>query len=222
MSITKDTSDYKYLRRLEEYNIPIVFFDRIPTMNNIHYVACDLQLGMLETINKLVGFGHRRIGFINGPLQLLASNERQEAYLKGLTENQIDICTDIIVSSDLSSGNNYEAMNKLLSLKDRPSAVITFNDYVALDAMKLVKQNGLLVNKDICFASFVNLPIWSYMDTPPLISIEQFPYEQGTKATEIFFRLLKERSKPGSQFPSFYNTLVRPRLVYQKSESTIV
>ncbi|MNL77823.1 hypothetical protein D3C87_2040860 [compost metagenome] len=39
--------------------------------------------------------------------------------------------------------------------------------------------------------SFANLPIWEYMDSRPIASIEQFPYKQGEKATEILFSVLE-------------------------------
>ena len=84
-------------------------------------------------------------------------------------------------------------MNKLLSLANRPTAVITFNDYVALDAIKYTRSRGLKINKDIFFVSYANLPITSYMDYPPLASVEQFPYQQAEKASDILFRLITSK-----------------------------
>jgi DNA-binding LacI/PurR family transcriptional regulator len=82
-------------------------------------------------------------------------------------------------------------MKELLSLKRRPTAIITFNDYVALDAMQYAKRNGIALNDEIEFVSFANLPICHYMENPPLASVEQFPYEQGTKAANLLWELLE-------------------------------
>jgi LacI family transcriptional regulator len=38
--------------------------------------------------------------------------------------------------------------------------------------------------------SYANLPVTSYLDEPPLASVEQFPYQQAEKATEILFQLI--------------------------------
>ena len=84
----------------------------------------------------------------------------------------------------------------MLSLKKRPTAVIAFNDYVALDVIKYARSQGLKINKDIFFVSYANLPITSYLDEPLLVSVEQFPYEQAEKATEILIRLINSKNQP--------------------------
>lgn len=103
-------------------------------------------------------------------------------------------------------------MDLLLSLKPRPTAIVTINDYVALDAIQYARKLKLKINKDICFVSYANLPITSYLEFPPLASVEQFPYEQAKKATEILFDLfyngeiLKEKN-------AYQNILIKGQLV---------
>jgi DNA-binding LacI/PurR family transcriptional regulator len=193
ISISKNTTNYEVFEQLKKYNIPVVFFDRIPSMEDIHYSACNLQSGMLQAIDCLIEKGHRSIGLINGPSQLAASKERLDAYKQGLNKHQIPVSTDLILSSDLSSAQNSYAMRRLLSLADKPTAIVTFNDYVARDAIAVVENNNLVVNRDISFISFANSPIWSFVDNLPLASVEQFPKEQGVKAAEILFKLIDDR-----------------------------
>ncbi|QEC79695.1 LacI family DNA-binding transcriptional regulator [Mucilaginibacter ginsenosidivorax] len=213
ISISKNTTDYEVFNQLKKYNIPVVFFDRIPDMEDIHYSACNLQSGMLQAVDCLVEKGHRNIGLINGPLHLGASKERLAAYNKGLNNYSIAINTQLIVSSDLSADQNYRAMRQLLSLKERPTAVIAFNDYVARDAMSLMKKNDLVVNRDISFISFANSPIWSFMDNSPMASIEQFPQKQGVKAAEILFELIAGRNEETSSAPAFNQVIFDSSMV---------
>ncbi|SMO64188.1 LacI family DNA-binding transcriptional regulator [Solitalea koreensis] len=208
VSISKNTDNYDHFDQLKKVNIPIVFFDRIPEKNDIHYTACNLELGLINAMVMLVKRGHTKIALINGPEKLLASNQRLEAYKKGLDENNIEVDKRFIVSSDLSKEGNQKAMKKLLALKSRPTAVITFNDYLALDAMAVAKENQLVINEDISFVSFANLPIWAYMDSRPLASIEQFPFKQGEKAAEILFSILKESSNEESIELSEYQQVI--------------
>ena len=56
--------------------------------------------------------------------------------------------------------------------------------------MKYAKGRKIKINEDISFVSFANLPICHYMENPPLASVEQFPFEQGSKAAEILWQLL--------------------------------
>ena len=89
-------------------------------------------------------------------------------------------------------------MHKLLALKKRPTAIIAFNDYVALDAIKYTRSQGLKINKDIYFVSYANLPVTSYMDEPPIASVEQFPYQQAEKATDILLQLIRSKGENDS------------------------
>jgi len=194
VSLTKDTSTYDHFESLKKYKIPIVFFDRVPKRKDIHYVAGNLYSGMLQSVTKLYEMGHRKIGLINGPANLAATLQRLEIYLKCLRIKGLEVDYDSIVSTSLTKTDNKSAMLKLLGLKEKPTAVIVFNDYVLLDCITTVKSENLIVNKDISFISFANLPLWEYMDTMPIASIEQFPYKQASKATEFLFKLIEERN----------------------------
>jgi DNA-binding LacI/PurR family transcriptional regulator len=195
VSVNKYVDNYDHFKQLENYNIPIVFFDCIPDIKNIHYAACDLSPGMLKAIDVLVEKGIRNIALINGPEQLSASKQREQIYRQGLQQNGILFNAGLLQTSDLSKESTEEAMRKLLALDKPPMAIITFNDYLALDGIVIAKENNLVINKDIFFISFANLPIWAYMNDRPMGSIEQFPYKQGEKAAEILFSLLEESSE---------------------------
>jgi LacI family transcriptional regulator len=194
ISVSKNTTDYSHFDMLKDFNIPVVFFDRVPKMKDIHYVVCKMENGMIEAINFLVKRGHRNIGLINGPPTIMASGERLEGYMEALKKNRIKIDPRYIFSTDLTATGTRQAMEALLALKRRPTAVITFNDYVALDAIQFAKLKKIRINHDLSFVSFANLPICHYMEDPPLASVEQFPYLQGEKAAEILLNLLDQKT----------------------------
>ena len=122
------------------------------------------------------------------------AEERFEGYRDALSRKKIKVDPAYIVSTDLSAAGTRAAMEELLNLKKRPTAIIAFNDYVALDAMKYAKGKDIKLDEDISFVSFANLPICHYMENPPLASVEQFPFEQGNKAAEILWQLLDAES----------------------------
>jgi LacI family transcriptional regulator, repressor for deo operon, udp, cdd, tsx, nupC, and nupG len=211
VSISKSTTNYDHFKNLKKYNIPIVFFDRIPAMSNINYIACDLEAGIQEAVDFLVSKGHQCIGLINGPNSMLACKEGLRGFKNVLKKHNLKQNPSLIVSTDLSQESTYQAMQKLLSLKNRPSAVISFNDYVALDAIQYAKKMKVKINKDISFVSFANLPLSSYIENTPLASIEQFPYEQGKMAMEILLKLVDEgHEKRASKLN--YNISLSPKL----------
>lgn len=192
ISVAKNTSSYHHFDVLKEYNIPLVFFDRIPNRPDIHYVASNLKSGMTEAIEYLIKKGHKNIALINGPRTIIASKERFEGYRDALYKKKIKIDANNVISTDLTKASTENAMEQLLSMKRRPTAVITFNDYVAMDAIHFAKRKKIKINEELSFVSFVNLPLCHYMENPPIASVEQFPYEQGKKAAEILWKLLDE------------------------------
>lgn len=193
ISLSKNTSSYEHFEQLSKYKIPVVFFDRVPDLADANTVSCNLENSSVELVDWLVENGHQQIGFIKGPDAIIHSGQRLNGYFEGLRKHNIKMDKSFVVSTDLTKQKTQEAMQKLLALNKRPAAVIAFNDYVALDAIKFTKEQGLKINKDIFFVSYANLPVTSYMDDPPVASVEQFPYQQAEKATEILFQLIQSR-----------------------------
>jgi len=207
MSIGKNTQDFGFVELMSGAGIPVVFFDCVPDRDDVHKVACDLETGMLEAVDMFVSCGHLSVALINGPARLPASIERKRAYEEALRRRNIVFREEFVVNTDLTQEGNEAAILRLLTLRDRPSAVVSFNDYVTLDVMKTARQKGLVLNRDIHFISYANYPLWKYMENPPMASIEQFPGEQGRKAAEVLFRLIE------SQTPN--NRIEPVRLIFE-------
>lgn len=200
VSLSKNTNNYAHFDALKKYGIPVVFFDRVPDMPDVYSVSCNLKDSSVQLVDWLVSKGHKQIGFIKGPDTMGPTTERLNGYLEALKKNRIAVDMSYVAPTDLSREKTIAAMKQLLALKKRPSAIIAFNDYIALDAIKYARQQGLKINKDIFFVSYANLPMTSYLDDPPLASIEQFPYEQAERATELLLQLIN--IKPGQPLPA--------------------
>jgi DNA-binding LacI/PurR family transcriptional regulator len=211
VSIAKNTKSFEHFDMLEKYDIPVVFFDRVPDRKENHSVTCKMEAGMLEAMEFLVKGGHTRIAFINGPKDLLATKERMIGYESGLKSLSVPFNPEFIVHCDLTPETAYRAMQHLLTLKPSPTAVIAFNDYVALDAMQYARKMNIKINKDISFVSFANLQVCNYMENPPLASVEQFPYRQGQRATEMLLEILNS-DKTEKKNQKYHKIILEPRL----------
>ncbi|MDR3711750.1 MAG: LacI family DNA-binding transcriptional regulator [Puia sp.] len=212
ISIAKNTVNYDHFEMLKKYNIPIVFFDRIPNLPNIHYVACDMESGTIQAVNFLLKNNHRIIGMINGPEKLFASQQRVEGYIKAMKKYRLKFDPNLMVASDLTREGTEAAMQSLLSQRRKPTAIVVFNDYVALDAVQYARHKKLRINKDLVFVSYSNLPLSHYTAFPPLASVEQFPYQQGQKATETLVELLG-KSNDQQEATTYYKVILESQLV---------
>lgn len=204
ISLSKETNNYKHLEAFEKYGIPVVCFDRVPTIKNIHKVYCNLYEGTIEMLSWLYNKGYQRIALINGPATLAASTERLKGYMKAVGNRKLKVDMQLVETTDFSKESTIAAMKKLLALKSPPDVIISFNDYVHMDAVQFAKQIKIKVNKDIIFASYANLPITNYTTHPPVISLEQYPFRQGEKAMEIMMKVLSEKAEGSQTEDHFY------------------
>ncbi len=220
ISLSKETNRYDHLTALEKYDIPIVYFDRVPSFEKAHKVFCNLYKGTVEMVGWLFSKGYRRIAMINGPEKLEASKERLKGYIEGISKRKLKVDMQLVEVTDLSKESTRLAIKNLLELKHPPNAVITFNDYVHMDAVQYAQQNNIRVNKDIIFVSYANLPITSYTAFPPLVSIEQYPFGQGEKAMEVMIKVLNEKGDDKREERLYYSEELAPTLVaYQQTIS---
>lgn len=210
-SIAKNTKDYSHFDLLKKYDIPIVYFDRVPNKIDAHTVTCKMEAGMREAVEFLVDRGHSYIALINGPKDLLATKERAMGFVDAMDSLNVQVHKDFITHSDLSPEATHRAMQRLLTLKPGPTAVIAFNDYVALDAIQYARKMNVKINEDISFVSFANLQVCNYMENPPLASVEQFPYRQGQQAAEMLLDILRSKQDNLKQ-ERYHKIILEPRL----------
>ena len=125
----------------------------------------------------------------------------------------------LVEKTDLSKESTQAAMKSLLALKNPPNAVITFNDYVHMDAVQYSQKQNIQVNKDIVFVSYANLPITSYTAYPPIASIEQYPYGQGEKAMQLMMKILNEKSEKKNVDDIYYTEEMAATLMMHPAAS---
>lgn len=211
ISLSKRTKKFDHLIALEEMSIPVVYFDRVPPFEKANKVFCNLYNGTIEIIHWLVNHGYRRIALINGPDELAASKERLKGYVDGLSKKRLKADMNLVVQTDFSKEKTVDAMKQLLSLKNKPAAIVSFNDYVHMDAVQYAHQQEVKINKDIAFVSYANLPITEYTAFPPLLSLEQYPYGQGEKAMQMMMHLLSSQKENAEDI--FYTEELKATLI---------
>jgi DNA-binding LacI/PurR family transcriptional regulator len=215
VSLSKNTTSYEHFTALKKFNIPVVFFDRVPSSPDFNKVFSNMNSGTREAIEFLIDKGHRRIGVINGPEEMRSSHERTETYKQVLIRKRLKIDLGLVTSTDFTKEGTYRAMQHLLAQRPKPTAILVINDYIALDAIQFARQQKLKINKDLCFVSYANLPITHYLETPPMASVEQYPYKQGSKAAEVLIGLIDKEGKE-EEPESYLNFVINGQLIIHK------
>jgi LacI family transcriptional regulator len=174
------------LRRL---SIPTVVVDPagVPA-HDVPTVGAANWSGGLAATEHLIGLGHRRIGFIAGPRQLLCSRTRLDGYRAGLDGSGIAYDEDLVAQGDFYHESGFETASALLDLAEPPSAIFASSDQMALGAYEAVRRRGMRVPDDLSIVGFDDLPEarWS---SPPLTTVRQPLSEMGMLAARTVLRL---------------------------------
>jgi LacI family transcriptional regulator len=170
--LTPPLSDHEGLMQaIGDQNIPVsrIAPERGPRELD---VATDDKKAMKALTQYLLDQGHRRIGFIKGHPDHGASKWRLEGYVESLTDFGIPIRDEYIVQGYFSFESGIEAANFLLSLEERPSAIMASNDDMAAGILQSAYRMGLNVPDDLSVTGFDDTPL-SYQVWPPLSTVHQ-------------------------------------------------
>lgn len=174
------------LRRL---NAPIVVVDPagVPSLD-VPTIGATNWTGGLRATEYLISLGHRRIGFIAGPPNLLCSRARLDGYRAALEAAGIAVADELIREGNFYHESGYTGGKALLALKNPPTAIFASSDQMALGVYEAVRQRGLRVPDDVSVVGFDDLPEvrWS---SPPLTTVRQPLAEMGLLAARTVLRL---------------------------------
>lgn len=151
----------------------------------IPYVTIDNEEASYRAVKHLLQIGHTKIALMNTDEKFLYARERKMGYQRALEEHGIKMNTDyIFYTEDLGFENGQHAMQKILKIKDRPTAVFAVSDLLAIGALKEINAAGLNVPGDMALVGFDKID-FSNMTNPTLTTVAQPMYKMGTTAAKM-------------------------------------
>lgn len=132
----------------------------------------------------LVKLGHQRIGIITGSDEYALSAARLEGHRTAIRRAGLPDDPDLIAEGDFSYESGLRAAEALLSLAQRPSAIVASSDQMALAAIQVAGARGLAVPRDLSVLSFDDSPLARF-STPPLTAIVQPIAAMTARAAEL-------------------------------------
>lgn len=183
-------ADVEYQNFLAAIDIPVIVLWDTPKHSSLSYVANDNAHSGRTAAEYLLKLGHRKIGYIVGERKkFLRMQERVRGFEDTLREAGVEVNQNWIVECDISLEGGKNGALKILSQKERPTAIVGNNDVLAFGAMVGIKEFGLRVPDDISVFGHDDIDFAAYCD-PSLTTIRMPGYEIGKKGTDILFRAL--------------------------------
>jgi LacI family transcriptional regulator len=189
---TANKSD-KLIDRLVGTDFPVLVAGRPFITKGVSYIDVDNVQAAYEAVKYLIDLGYQRIATITGLLNHTPGIDRQEGYLKAITEQGWLVDERLIVQGDFTEKGGYIAMQELLHMQ--PDAVFAASDTMAVGAIRAVREAGFSVPEDIAFIGFDDLPAASAIDYN-LTTVRQPIIQFGAKAVDILIDLIENGMKP--------------------------
>ncbi|AXQ53512.1 MULTISPECIES: LacI family DNA-binding transcriptional regulator [Streptomyces] len=144
--------------------------------------------GGLAATRHLVECGHRRIGVITGPEDMLCSRARLDGYRSAMTMAGLEVDPGLILFGDFHVEGGYDRATEMLSRSRPPTAIFAGSDLQALGVLEAARVHGLRVPHDLSVVGYddVSLARWA---SPALTTIHQPLRQMAEEATQMLMRL---------------------------------
>ncbi len=197
--------DEAALEQAARKSVPVVLMNQGKLAASYLNVAVEYTTGFCEALDHLLALGHRDIGFIAGPPNLHSAQSRLNAFKAALRSHGLVVRAEWVANGDLRVEGGRAAMERLLSRRTRPTAVLASNDLMAVGALQAARNARISIPGDLSLIGFDDLPIASMVD-PPLSTIRHPRSEVATAAFDLLWNAL-QGIKP-SKFPKLHPHLV--------------
>lgn len=188
-SITKETLDYDHFYKIQENDVPLVFYDRVvPNFKADQVIVDDLEAAYNATMHLIKG-GRKKIIHYAGPQNLLIGQLRKEGYLKAMREAGLQVLDKWIIEADNFEKARIVTLN-LLDEKIAIDGIFAVNDLTAVGAMQTLLKRGIKIPKQVAVVGFSDGRLSGITD-PALTSVDQHGYEMGTIAAEMLLNRIK-------------------------------
>lgn len=181
------------IRQLLNSGTPFVLLQRRSPIFKDDYVGNDNREGILAAVKHLVDLGHRRIGFMRGPVASSTAIEKLAAFHSAIKSFRLDPNPALIVQGNYQIEGGYKSGGELLDLPLRPTAIIAANDHSAMGVFNAAADRGLLIPRDLSVIGWDDIQMASL----PFVNLTtlQLPKREmgAVAATLLMERIRKKR-----------------------------
>ena len=191
ISLAYDSKSTDHFKPFIEKNIPVIFFDRVRSLNQCSTIIIDNFKAAYDITTHLIKSGSRRIMHIGGNLLCNVYNDRFNGYKKSLDDNHLAFSPEYLIINNLGSGDGIDAAHTILKMPVIPDAVFVANDNCAANCMIELKKNGICIPEEISFAGFNNDSISGIVE-PNLTTVDYQGFEMGEIAAKTLIAHLNQ------------------------------
>ena len=194
--------------------VPVVLVNRVDAGSGCPAVISDDPAGMAQSVDHLVGLGHRDIAHLAGPQTLSTGERRLQGFRAAMADAGLD-ASNVQVCDAYSIEAGHFACQRLLAETTRPfTAIVACNDLVALGAIDALREAGLQVPDDISVTGHNDMPLMDRVE-PALTTVRIQHHEMGRAAAQLLMQAIANPARADTTI------MLRPELIVRHSTALI-
>jgi len=209
ISMSKETTDFNHFDKLDQYGIPVVFFDRVPDLPVNKVIFDDFQ-GAFDAVSHLIEQGCKKIAHLSASEHLDIGRLRIDGYKEALSKHGIPFDKNLVIKCD-TFDEAIPITEKLIEEYGDLDGIFAVNDLTGIGATKAVHESGKRVPEDIKVIGFTN-EISSAVCAPSLSTVDQRGKEMGEEACRLLLESIKKDQPPQTK-------VIKANLILRKSSN---
>ena len=185
--------DWDYDRMLCELGLPILFVDGPPRIGGRSLPADQLYMDnsteLSRLLSELLRRGVRRIGFLGDYLHCQSFFERYMTFRMAMTLEGVPVEERFLIRGNSAA----EFSRDLEALEELPELFVCANDFVAYDALQILRRLGKRVPEDLMLCGFDDAPE-SRMVVPALTTVHIHTQDMAFSAAQLLLTRIREPS----------------------------
>lgn len=193
---TSSLSDQELLSFAKQYK-PLVIINREIHHPKISQVSIDIRQGARLAVEHLIEQGHDRIAMISHQGHDPDKVRRVKGYREVLQSHGIEIQEGWLALAPPNLAGGFQAAQELLKKHPEITAIFTYNDLMAIGALRGCFELQVRVPEDCAIIGFDDIKFASMMN-PALSTVA---YDKTLIGRKTMMRLLDMLEKPKKAFP---------------------
>jgi GntR family transcriptional regulator of arabinose operon len=203
-----------YFLSLNYRNIPYIMINERYAEMDCACVKVDDELGGFLAAEHLIQLGHRRIaGFFK--MDDLQGVNRLKGFIRAHRKYQVPLMPEAVihyVTEEKDTKPYAQAVSMLSVQADRPTAIVCYNDSLAVQLLEAVRQTGLHVPQDVSVIGFDDSSLAMATEVK-LTTLTHPKSELGTQAAQMLIDSIEGKASANS----FGCTVHTPQLIVRES-----
>lgn len=182
----------EHVSEFEKSPAPIVLAGSIEESKKIPSVNIDYEQAAYDVTNEFINKGEKKIAFVTGPLHEPINLEKKlKGYKRALEDHDIEYREEYVFEGDYTYDSGIEAIEYLISLEERPTAIYVGSDEMALGVVHGAEDKGYHIPQDFEVISSDNTRL-SLMVRPQLTTVVQPLYDIGAVAMRLLTKYMNK------------------------------